>query len=822
MPKELFCDIILPFPLNQLFTYSVPSDLEDKCVEGVRVVVQFGKKKLYSGIVRYVHHNKPKKYVTKPIISILDEKPVIDEFQFRFWEWIAGYYMCTLGEVYKAALPSGLKLESETKIVFNSNLEIDFDLNSKEEMVLNILEKENVLTIDKIASITQDALILKTINSLVKKKAVILEEKIKDTFKPLYEDFIQLDDKYTSQENLNALFDDLKRAHQQTKLVMAYLTLSEFREAPIPVEKKKLLEKAEVNTQILNPLLKKGIFVQFQKKKSRLESNIDENELLNKTLNEAQLKAFSEIKELHNTKDVVLLHGVTSSGKTEVYIKYIQEVIEQGKQVLYLLPEIALTAQIINRLKLVFGNSVGIYHSKFNEAERVEIWKNIHENNENSYKVILGVRSSVYLPFKNLGLIIVDEEHENTYKQFDPAPRYNARDASIVLANIHQSKVLLGTATPAIESFYNAQNDKYGFVELQTRYKDILLPEIVLANTRDAYRKKQMNGHFHPILLDQIQGAIENNEQVILFQNRRGFAPYLECELCSSVPYCKYCDVSLTYHKHSNSLVCHYCGYTEKNDGVCWACKNPSLSTKGFGTEKIEDEVALFFPEAKVARMDLDTTRSKNAYYKIISEFENKQIDILVGTQMISKGLDFDNVSVVGVLNADNMLNFPDFRAFERSYQLIAQVSGRAGRLKKQGKVIIQTSDPKHKVIQHLLENDYYGLYSNQLKERKQFNYPPFHRLIELTLKHKHANICNKASYELAQQLKSVFGKRVKGPNTPVISKIQNYFLQKILIKIESESSQKKAKQLINESIQLILTKDEYKALIVFADVDPQ
>jgi primosomal protein N' (replication factor Y) len=496
--------------------------------------------------------------------------------------------------------------------------------------------------------------------------------------------------------------------------------------------------------------------------------------------------------------------------------------MDQGKQVLYLLPEIALTAQIINRLKSIFGNRVGVYHSKFNDGERVEVYQNVlKRTKENHYDIILGVRSSLFLPFSNLGLIIIDEEHENTYKQYDPAPRYNARDTAIVLAQIHQAKVLLGTATPSIESYFNAKTDKYGLVELNSRFQEIKLPEIILSDTLKARKKKQMKSHFSPVLLDNIKESLENNEQIILFQNRRGFAPFLECETCGWIPYCTHCDVSMTYHKQHNELVCHYCGYTIKNPKVCKACGNATLSTRGFGTEKIEDEIKIFFPEAKVKRMDLDSTRSKYAYEKIIAGFEQGEIDILIGTQMVSKGLDFDNVALVGILNADNMLNYPDFRAFERSYQLMAQVSGRAGRKNKQGKVIIQTSHPEHPILQFVLDNKYQEMYKSQLLERKNFNYPPFCRLIYISIKHKKADVVDKSSNFLANNLKKIFGKRVLGPESPVIGRIQNMYIKKILIKIERQRSFQKAKKLLDEQIIQLVTTDSFKTIQISIDVDP-
>ncbi|MCK4662314.1 MAG: primosomal protein N' [Bacteroidales bacterium] len=820
--NTLFADIILPLPIPKLYTYSIPSELEQKIKTGHRVIVQFGKKKLYSAIVCNIHNNKPEKYKTKKIISILDEKPIINNLQLKFWKWISEYYMCSLGEVYKAALPSGLKLESETKIIYNESFSEHKNLNDTEYLIINILEKRNILTINEISSLIESSKSLSVIKNLINKNAVYVVEKIKDSYKPKLVKYVKLPDDFKNKKNLNTLLDKLQKAPKQFELLVTYLTLSEFlnNKTPKEVTKKELLERVKATDQTLNSLVKKNALIIYEKEVGRLKENIISLKKSSK-LNDFQAKAYNKIKQDFINKDVTLLHGVTSSGKTEIYIKLINDIIATGKQVLYLLPEIALTTQIINRLKNIFGKKVGIYHSKFNDSERVEIWNKVLNNDENSYKVILGVRSSIFLPFNNLGLIIIDEEHENTYKQFDPVPRYHARDCAIVLGKLHNAKILLGTATPSIESYYNSKNKKFGYVELTQRYKEIQLPEVIIADTKTAYRKKQMKSFFSPVLLENIETALKNKEQVILFQNRRGYSPYLECSVCGWIPECEHCNVSLTYHKYFNNLNCHYCGYTLNNPANCLACGSTSMETKGFGTEKIEDEIAIFFPEAKIARMDLDTTRSRYAYQRIISDFENNNVDILIGTQMISKGLDFDNVRIVGILNADNMLNYPDFRASERSFQLMLQVSGRAGRSEKRGKVIIQTSNPAHPIIHFVMNNDYISFYENQIKERKKFNYPPFNRLIKITIKHKNPETLNIASKQLANKLKPIFGKRLLGPQAPVINRIQNWYLKTILIKIEKDKSFSKAKTyLYKTSNELKHTKDYGNLQIVF-DVDP-
>ncbi len=821
--QSYFTDVILPLPLKQLFTYSIPESLSENVEVGKRVIVQFGARKIYTAIVFSIHQNAPKEYQTKDIVSVLDDKPIVNEQQFKLWQWIADYYMCSVGEVFKAALPSGLKLESETKVIYNPELIERKKFTPTETLVLDFLASKNIASINEISNALNRKDSLPVIKSLLDKKAVILEEKLRENYKPKTESYIKLNDSITRESQLNEIFNSLHRAHKQLHVLMSYLKLSGsfINKKIVEIKKQQLIEDSKTSSAIVKSLIDKNILAEYDKTVSRLnESPSEQTEI--KELSEAQQKAHNEIKKRFEEKNVVLLQGVTSSGKTEIYIHLIKEQIEKGKQVLYLLPEIALTAQIINRLKLVFGNSVGIYHSKFSDSERVEVYKNILEPSDTlKYDVILGVRSSLFLPFSNLGLVIVDEEHENTYKQYDPAPRYNARDCSVMLAKMHNAKVLLGTATPSIESYFNAKADKYGLVQLNSRYQNIQLPEIQLVDTLRAKKRKEMKSHFSPTLLDSIKESLAMGEQIILFQNRRGFAPYLECDMCGWIPYCNNCDVSLTYHRHKNELICHYCGYSIRMPKTCKACGNTAIQTRGFGTEKIEDDIKIFFPEAKVARMDLDSTRSKNAYHNIISGFESGKIDILIGTQMVSKGLDFDNVSLVGILNADNMLNYPDFRAFERSYQLMTQVSGRAGRKNKQGKVIIQTSNPAHPILQFVLDNKFEEMYKSQLFERKNFKYPPFYRLINISIRHKKPEIVNKASHQLAVNLRKVFGKRILGPEPPIIARVQNNYIQNIILKVERERSFQKAKQLLDEHIINLITMDNFKTIHVSVNVDP-
>lgn len=821
MDTVFYADIILPVPLPRLFTYQIPEEWTKEVEPGMRVVVPFGNKKYYSGVVYSLHDQKPEAYETKEIISILDKQAVVNITQLNFWKWIADYYMCTLGEVYKAALPSGLKLESQTKVHYNPDWAPEGKLSAKETIILDYLADKKTGTIQDLNNITEMKNSLPVVKSLLDKQAIFVSERLKDNYKPKTKKLIQLAPEYWHEQKLQNAFTELGRAKKQLNVLMVYLTMiggAHKNNYGKTIEKNELKKKSGASSSILNELISKGLFLEVEMEVSRL----DTEKLLTKalhSLNPAQQTAKQQIEEQFAKKDAVLLHGVTSSGKTEIYIHLIQEQINKGKQVLYLLPEIALTTQITSRLKMVFGNEIGIYHSKYSDAERVEVWNDILK--KENYKVVIGVRSSIFLPFDNLGLIIIDEEHENTYKQFDPAPRYHARDAALVLAHMHKAKVLLGTATPSIETYRNTQLGKYGLVELFERFEGIKMPQILTVNVREEKRKKKMASDFSPLLLEQVERAMKNGEQAILFQNRRGFSPYLECAQCSWVPKCDYCDVSLTYHKRINQLVCHYCGHSSHLPHTCKACDSPALHTKGFGTEKIEEDIRIIFPDAKVVRMDLDTSRTRKSHENIISSFERGEVDILIGTQMISKGLDFDNVSVVGILNADSMLNYPDFRAFERSFQMMAQVGGRAGRKHKQGTVVIQTSNPDNPVILDVVNNNFKNLYQSQLDEREAFKYPPFYRLIYLTVKHKNPKTANQAADYFGAYLRGLFNERVVGPQAPPISKIQNWHIRKVMLKIESGVSLPKLKEILRTAINTVVSHPGFKAVVIQADVDP-
>lgn len=816
-----YVDVILPLPLANTFTYSVPDEWADVVRIGMRVVVPFGKKKMYTAVIYVIHSVTPTIYEAKDILCLLDNEPILRHPQLKFWDWVSSYYQAFLGDVYQAAVPAGLKLESETQVRINPDYEAETLLSEKEQKLLDALSDGKTTTVTELNKITEMRDTLPTLKQLLEKGAVEISEELTEKFRAKTDTFVRLTEEALQEENLRKLFEDLSRAKKQLDMLMMYIDLSK---CLIPLKKrevsrKELLERSGASPAVLNGLVERGAMETYSKEIGRLAvSEIQTSEQY--PLNEFQQKAYAEIEKQFIEKQVVLLHGVTSSGKTELYIQLINKVLDEGKQVLYLVPEIALTTQLTTRLKRVFGRKLGVYHSKFSDAERVEIWNNVL--NDKTYDVIIGVRSSIFLPFRQLGLVIVDEEHESSYKQYDPAPRYHARNAAIVLASMHGAKTLLGTATPAVETYHNALTGKFGLVELNERHQEMAMPKILVVDSKEAYRKKQMESHFTPLLLEKIAKALQNKEQVILFQNRRGYAPYIECKACAYVPHCKNCDVSLTVHKVFNTLTCHYCGYTEAIPNICPACGTPgTLATKGFGTEKIEDEIKLIFPEARVSRMDLDTTRSKKSYEKIITDFEQQKVDILIGTQMVSKGLDFERVSLVGILNADNMLNFPDFRAHERAYQLMAQVSGRAGRKNKRGTVVLQTSSPEHVVIGQVIRNDYKAMFTTQCEERKLFKYPPYFRMIQIVLRHRDPKVLNQAANKMATDLRAVFGARILGPNVPSVSRIQNMYIKHILLKFEVEASADRAKELLRQIADQVIAQPQFKALWVNLDVDP-
>ena len=802
-----FIEVILPIPIQKTFTYSVTEEEANFLQIGMRVAVSFGKSKIYSALVLNIHQSRPTLYEAKEIHQILDETPIVNKQQLQHWQWISNYYMCSLGDVYRASLPSAFLLESETIIFKNESFSNEVLLNDDEFLIFEALQHQSQLTLHQVGAILGKKKIMPTVNELIKKSAITIKEEIYEQYKPKLVKYVRLHTDYTSEDALEKLVKELSRAKKQREAVLTFFQLLSLNK---PIKAKSLEKSAGISSSILKSLVDKNIFEFYHIQTDRIQFKGAINSL--KTLNEFQEKAFSEIKETFTKKDVTLLHGITSSGKTEVYTKLIQEVLEQGKQVLFLLPEIALTTQIITRLQFYFGTQISVFHSKYSMNERVEVWNNLIENKTKT-QIILGARSSIFLPFSNLGLIIVDEEHETSYKQFEPSPRYNARDAAIVLAKIHKAKILLGSATPSLESYFNSQQHKYGFVELNKRYGNVLLPKIELIDAKEKHRKKEMKGHFSDRLIHLIQEALNEKEQVILFQNRRGFSPVVECTTCGTSPQCPNCDVSLTYHKFKHELKCHYCNYQRAMPNNCDACGSNSIDHKGVGTEQIEIELKELFPNYTIGRMDLDTTRGKHGYQKIIGAFEAREIDVLVGTQMLSKGLDFNNVSLVGVINADSMLNFPDFRAHERAYQMMVQVSGRAGRNKKQGNVAIQTFNPYHQILQQVTTTNYIEMYKEQLQERWQYKYPPYYRFIKITLKHRDYNKVDNGINWLAKALQNSFGEFVLGPTAPAISRIRNQYIKNIIIKIPPKQS------LVTTKKQLQKIKNTFEAVSMFRPI---
>jgi len=824
--KTLFVDLILPLPLDGTFTYRVPYEMNDWVQEGSRVVVQFGRRKVYAAIVLHVHETIPKDYTPKYILAILDNEPIVYKKQFQLWQWLSDYYISPLGAVMNAALPTALKLSSESQIVLNPDFEPgSIALNEKEAALLTAVQSQEAISLTLASQITEQKKVFPIIKGLMEKGVLLMEEELADKYKVRTETLLQLNPEYVSEEAMRLLFEELeKRAFKQLEVLMAYLQLAQREDGANPLIKKHiLLKQLDHGAAALKALEKKNIFSLVVQEVSRLKDYAKTEDIESIVLSQAQEAAFHQIGEVFKKQSICLLHGVTGSGKTEVYIKAMAQVVAGGKQVLYLLPEIALTSQIVNRLRKYFGEKVGVYHSRYNIHERVEIWNKVlkEEEGKPSYQIILSARSGVFLPFKNLGLIIVDEEHDTSYKQFDPAPRYNARDTAIVLAQQHQAKVILGSATPAVETYYNARQGKYGLVKLNERYGEGSLPEVLIADVKKESRRKTMNGHFSSFMMQYIKAAIEKKEQVILFQNRRGFAPRLECEVCNWIPQCPNCDVSLVYHKNQNRLRCHVCGHSSHLFHECGSCGSQEVRMKGFGTEKLEEDLGLMLPDARIKRMDLDTTRAKNAYEKIFEDFADQRIDILVGTQMVTKGLDFENVSVVGVLNADNMINFPDFRAFERSFQMLVQVSGRAGRKKKQGKVIIQSFNPHHSVIRYVIDSDYQKMYDSQILERRNYKYPPFYRLIKFTLKHKDYKVLNDAALDFTHLLRQKFGQRILGPEYPMVAKMRNLFLKETLLKLEKGLSAKDTRTEISKVLHTFKSSSQYKSIQVVIDVDP-
>ncbi len=836
--KVYFVDLLLPLHLPGTYTYRVPQELNGQVKVGARVVVQFGAKnaRMYSALVRRIHQEAPH-WRSKYIMGVLDEEPIVTERQMEFWEWMARYYMCCPGDVMACALPAGLKLASESAVTIHPEFTGELSSLSKLEMsVVQLLTEHPVMRVVDISRAIGVQKIMPLIRGMIEREIVVMDEELKERFRPKKSTYVLLNSALrTPHSELKEVFDELERKKRvkQVEVLMQFLQLSHFGKEAVP--KRELPQGSALQT-----LIKNGILTVEERVESRLK-DYNDTDLTNPdtiVLNDEQQQAFDclnasmleclsadtshsnnhTIKQSGNQKPVWLLHGVTSSGKTEVYIKLIDEVVRSGRQALFLLPEIALTAQIINRLRKYFGDKVGVYHSRFSMSERTEVWQRTLTG---SYQVLLGARSAVFLPFKDLALVIVDEEHDSSYKQYEPAPRYHARDAALYLARLWDARTVLGSATPSVETYFNAQTGKYGLATLSKRYGGFSLPEVVCVDMKEAFRQGQVKGHFSSTLLQAIEEALSQHRQVILFQNRRGFSLRLECDDCHEVPHCIHCDVSLVYHKATNSLRCHYCGYSIPVPSECPACHSSHLKMTGVGTERIEEDLQIMFPEARVARMDLDSTLQKNQYLELLNDFEQHKIDILVGTQMVTKGLDFERVSVVGIINADNIINYPSFRSYEHAFQQMTQVSGRAGRHGAGGKVILQTYNPHHQVIENVMKADYMALYEEQIQERRIFLYPPYYRLIEITLKHRDPEVLNGAADWMAQQLRGVFAARVMGPEYPLVSRIRGLYLKTVTLRFEKNEAISDAKRVILQIGDDLTKQEGWSGVSIIYDVDP-
>jgi primosomal protein N' (replication factor Y) len=822
--QTLFADVLLPVPMRQVFTYRVPFEFNAQIRSGLRVLVPFGKNKILTGLVTNVHQTVPQNYQAKYIDTILDDNPIITGKQLAFWDWISSYYMSPIGDVMNAALPANFKLASESKFCLHPDAPVQIpELSTRASEILELLEIQSQMSSKEIA----ERLGIKTIQPYLKKllelKLIAGAEEVQERYTPKTQLFLFLQQELQQEEQLSAFLNTLERKPRSEKQVQAILrfihlaTESGGLSAPVS---KTLMLKHEVSSSAIATLEKQGVFL-IERLQVDRHSSIGEGKGAFKPLTEVQHVALNAIEKGFEQKEVCLFYGVTGSGKTEIYVQLIQQYLDLGKQILFLIPEIALTTQLISRLQHYFGDLVGVYHSRFNQNERIEIWNHVLANDPQKFRIIVGARSSVFLPFADLGLVIVDEEHEASFKQYDPSPRYNARDAAIVLAKLHDAKVLLGSATPSLESYHNAQQGKYHLVQLADRYKGLQLPLMICADLKREKRLKNMQSHFSSLMLDEMKNALAKKEQIILFQNRRGYTPIWSCEVCAWTPRCLNCDVSLTYHKQSNMLKCHYCSFTTPPIGSCTNCGSNRLRMIGFGTEKIEDELQLIFPNTIFKRMDLDSTRSKNAYEEIIDDFSNRRIDVLIGTQMVTKGLDFDHVSMVGILDADMLLNRPDFRAYERAFQLMSQVAGRAGRKEKQGKVVIQSAQAEHWVLERIMAHDFIGFYEVEIEERERFFYPPFYKMIQLTLKHDKEELVHEGAQFLADQLRNVFKERVLGPEFPIIKRIQNKFLKEIKLKIERGAPDKKVKARILQDLDSFYQNVRFKSIQISIDVDP-
>lgn len=813
----LYVDVILPIPIKNTFTYHFPKSLLDYIDIGMRVTVPFGKSKIHTGIVLRIHDKAPE-YDTKEIDQILDETPIINKHQLKHWFWLADYYMCALGEVVRAALPSAFLLESETLISLKNNfLENEASLTDEEYLIIEALQRQSSLRVEEVQSIIDKKNVVKLIQALLAKEYIDVQEEVFEQYIPKKKSYVRLAKEYETENSLNSLLEELStRATKQRDLLMNLFLLQA--QTKKTINPKQLLKSANASSGVLKALIDKGVIEKYELQEDR--HNFEGETTAISKLTTAQEEAYIAINKNFKEKTVCLLHGVTSSGKTEVYIKCIEDVLKKGKQVLYLVPEIALTTQLIGRLRKHFGPQLSVYHSRYSVHERIEVWNNLQAGKEKA-QIVIGARSSIFLPFNNLGLLLVDEEHEASYKQHNPAPRYHGRDAAIVLGMQHKANVLLGSATPSIETYTNCKAGKYGLVELMERYRNVPMPKIQYINLKEAYKKKQMKGRFSQRLLDAIKHTLEQGEQVILFQNRRGFSPVVECTTCGVSPQCPNCDVSLTYHEYRKQLRCHYCGYSMAMLVSCMACGNETLDYKGFGTQQIEKEISQYFPDYRIQRMDQDTTRRKHAYEKIIERMTLRKIDILVGTQMLAKGLDFSNIGLVGVLQADNLLNFPDFRAHERSFQLLQQVAGRAGRGNKQGDVLIQTYDPLQTTLQVLRDNDYKQMYTNEIVERRDFKYPPFVKLIQITLRDRNYQKMRQAANWYAKAMRVPFSRQVLGPEDPAIGRIRNQYITHIMLKIPHNHSVKQTKQNLQRIHNQFSAIKEFRSVRVIIDVDP-
>jgi len=812
-----YIDVILPIPLKQTFTYSINKDEAGFLKQGHRVAVPFGKSKVYTAIVYQVHDQAPQGYKTKSIDQILDQTPIITPQQIKHWEWMASYYMSTLGEIIKAALPSAFLLESETIVSLCDNVGMDqAKFSDAAFLVVEALQQRSPLHINDVRAVLDSNQVVKVLKDLLDLGVIEVQEELFEQYTPKLRKYIKVGGLYKDKQQLSELLERLSRAPKQKEIVLQLFNLQAQSKKAVGVTE--LQKTCSAGLSSIKSLIKKGILEEFYLKKDRIDYLGGPDKTL-MTLSNAQQKAYEQINTCFEKQDVVLLHGVTASGKTEIYIQLIERQLSRGKQVLFMLPEIALTTQLISRLQFYFGKKIAVYHSKYSVNERVEVWNNVL-NNKDKAQIVIGARSSLFLPYANLGLIIVDESHEPSFKQYNPSPRYQARDSAIVLAKIHQGKLLMGSATPSLESYHNADQGKYGLVSLQTRFSNIKMPTIELVDIKEKHKKKMMTGHFSDRLLEEIKISLTNNEQIILFQNRRGFSPIVECKTCGNSPQCPNCDVSLTYHKYKNQLRCHYCGHNTPMQMSCMACGLETLDSKGFGTEQIENELLELFPNHTIARMDQDTTKGKHAYKKLIDRLENLEIDILIGTQMLAKGLDFRNVGLVGVMNADNLLNFPDFRAHERSFQLLLQVAGRAGRTQEQGRVLIQTYNPYHTILQQVSVNGYKQMYEVQKQERYEFKYPPFYRTIKITFKDRDLQKVESGSQWFATALKKYLQENVLGPEAPPVSRIRNLYITSVLVKIPKTQSLKKTKTYIGSVQRSFNAAKQFSSIRVTVDVD--